>query len=190
MRTAAKLIADVMQYEAAPLFPDPDGKPGDPTKAVARLTRWTFDLAANSDRFKRRRDRRSLGRISAPRRTLRRLAVSPWLLRGARHQRRGAGLRQHRASRCRDRQAHVSIDCPKATSHRSRCSCRAAPSRPKATAICSATVWRGADKRSDLAVFDAAALDKGPVALAELSHRVPFGFHGNWRASGRRLGER
>jgi len=47
-----KIIGDVMQYEAAPLFPDPEGRPGDPAKAAARLTRWTFDLAANTDTFK------------------------------------------------------------------------------------------------------------------------------------------
>jgi carotenoid cleavage dioxygenase-like enzyme len=44
-----------------------------------------------------------------------------------------------------------------------------------------ATVYRGAENRSDLAVFDAATLERGPIAVAELSHRVPFGFHGNWR---------
>jgi carotenoid cleavage dioxygenase-like enzyme len=32
-------------------------------------------------------------------------------------------------------------------------------------------------------VFEATELARGPVALAELSHRVPFGFHGNWRAA-------
>ena len=30
-----RIVGDVMQYDAAPLFPDPDGRPGDPTKAVA-----------------------------------------------------------------------------------------------------------------------------------------------------------
>ena len=35
--------------------------------------------------------------------------------------------------------------------------------------------------RSDLAVFRAEAVEEGPVALAELPHRVPHGFHGNWR---------
>ena len=44
-----------------------------------------------------------------------------------------------------------------------------------------ATIYRGAENRSDLAVFDAATLEQGPIAAAELSHRVPFGFHGNWR---------
>jgi carotenoid cleavage dioxygenase-like enzyme len=44
-----------------------------------------------------------------------------------------------------------------------------------------ATVFRGAENRSDLAIFDTAVLEQGPIAVAELSHRVPFGFHGNWR---------
>ena len=44
-----------------------------------------------------------------------------------------------------------------------------------------ATISRGAEKRSDLAMFDAATLEDGPIALAQLSHRVPLGFHGNWR---------
>ncbi len=55
------------------------------------------------------------------------------------------------------------------------------PKAPEGDGYLLATVYRGADNRSDLAVFDAAALDKGPVAVAELSHRVPHGFHGNWR---------
>ena len=27
-----RIVGDVMQYDAAPLFPDPDGRPGDPYK--------------------------------------------------------------------------------------------------------------------------------------------------------------
>ena len=34
---------------------------------------------------------------------------------------------------------------------------------------------------SSIAVFDAMNLQAGPLALAHLSHRVPAGFHGNWR---------
>jgi carotenoid cleavage dioxygenase len=29
-------------------------------------------------------------------------------------------------------------------------------------------------------VFDAQDIAKGPIAVAELPRRVPFGFHGNW----------
>ena len=43
-----------------------------------------------------------------------------------------------------------------------------------------AVIWRGAENRSDLAVFDATEIERGPIALVELPHRVPFGFHGNW----------
>jgi carotenoid cleavage dioxygenase len=42
-------------------------------------------------------------------------------------------------------------------------------------------VYRAESKCSDLAVFDARNLADGPLALAHLSHRVPAGFHGNWR---------
>ena len=43
-----------------------------------------------------------------------------------------------------------------------------------------ATIWRAAENRSDLAVFNATDVDCGPVATVELAGRVPFGLHGNW----------
>ena len=42
-------------------------------------------------------------------------------------------------------------------------------------------VYRCGENRSDLAIFDAENLSGGPIACAELPHRVPFGFHGNWK---------
>ena len=44
-----------------------------------------------------------------------------------------------------------------------------------------AVAWRERERRSDLLVFDAENLPGGPVAVARLPHRVPFGFHGSWR---------
>ena len=44
-----------------------------------------------------------------------------------------------------------------------------------------AVVYRGAEDRSDLVVFEAGDVAKGPIATAQLPRRVPFGFHGNWR---------
>jgi carotenoid cleavage dioxygenase len=41
-------------------------------------------------------------------------------------------------------------------------------------------VYRGAERRSDLVVLDAQNVDRAPLATVKLSHRVPFGFHGNW----------
>jgi carotenoid cleavage dioxygenase len=43
-----------------------------------------------------------------------------------------------------------------------------------------AVVWRARENRSDLAVFNATDVEQGPVALVQLGHRVPDGFHGNW----------
>ena len=43
-----------------------------------------------------------------------------------------------------------------------------------------AVVWRADENRSDLAVFTATDIEAGPVALVQLGHRVPDGFHGNW----------
>src|ERR1700678_4361811 len=46
-----KIFADVMEYPAAPLFPNADGSMGE--RAAARLVRWTFDLAAASNTIER-----------------------------------------------------------------------------------------------------------------------------------------
>lgn len=43
-----------------------------------------------------------------------------------------------------------------------------------------ATVFRAAEGRSDVAMFDTGGIEPGPVATVRLPHRVPAGFHGNW----------
>ena len=43
-----------------------------------------------------------------------------------------------------------------------------------------AVAYCGAEARSDPLVLDAEQLATGPVAIAKLETRVPFGFHGNW----------
>jgi carotenoid cleavage dioxygenase len=32
-----------------------------------------------------------------------------------------------------------------------------------------------------MVVLDAQAVSDGPVAVAKLDHRIPYGFHGSWR---------
>ena len=44
-----------------------------------------------------------------------------------------------------------------------------------------ALVYRAALDRSDLLVLDAQNVDAEPLATVHLPHRVPGGFHGNWR---------
>lgn len=175
-----KIVGDVMQYEAAPLFPDPEGRTGDPAKAAARLTRWTFDLAANTDTFKQEWIDDLAGEFP-------------------RFDERFAGLDYRHgffaASSDRghsfDTLAHINLKT------NTRATYRLPPGdavsepifvprnadAPECDGYLLATIYRGAEHRSDLAVFDATALEKGPLAIAELTHRVPFGFHGNWRTA-------
>jgi carotenoid cleavage dioxygenase-like enzyme len=44
-----------------------------------------------------------------------------------------------------------------------------------------ALVYRPGTDKSDFAVFDALDVAKGPIGVASLPRRVPFGFHGNWK---------
>ena len=178
---AGRIVADVMQYEVAPLFPSADGKPGDPAKSQARLCRWTFDLASNSDAFARDYIDDLVGEFP-------------------RLDERFAGLRnRHGYFACRqsDSARGAGFDCLAhidVTTGR-----RALAALPKGDAISEpifvprasdavegdgwllAVAYRGAERRSDLLVFDARALDRDPLATVPLSHRIPFGFHGNWK---------
>lgn len=44
-----------------------------------------------------------------------------------------------------------------------------------------AIAYRAAEKRSDLLVLDAQNVAGPPLATIKCPHRIPFGFHGNWR---------
>lgn len=45
-----------------------------------------------------------------------------------------------------------------------------------------AVVYRQEANRSDLVILDAENIEAKPLATVKLPHRVPYGFHGNWRA--------
>ena len=44
-----------------------------------------------------------------------------------------------------------------------------------------ATVYDSKASTSSMVILDAQAVNDGPVAVAKLDHRIPFGFHGSWR---------
>ena len=68
------------------------------------------------------------------------------------------------------------------TASASRSSCRARDDAAEGDGwVLSVRLSRRREARSDLAVFEATDIAKGPVALAHLSSKVPAGFHGNWR---------
>ena len=172
-----RIFADVMEYERAPLFPNADGSPG--KNVSAYLTRWTFDLAGNSNTVKRERIGDLAGEF--PRLDERRAGLS---------YRHGYYAGNSKAD------GKVFFDCIAHVDHATgkqavyRFENGDAPGEPvfvprddkagEGDGFLVTTVYRAAENRSDFAVFEAGDVARGPIATAELPTRIPFGFHGNW----------
>jgi carotenoid cleavage dioxygenase len=172
-----KLFCDVMRYDVAPLFPKADGSPGD--KAAARLVRWTFDLAGDSDAIKEgplddldgefprvdprvetRRHRHGwYGADTASSMTIRLNAIA--------HLDLTTGKRQL-----------YELDRGDATSE--PVFVARSPTAEEGDGWITAVVYRAGEDRSDFLVFEAQDIARGPIAAAHMPRRVPFGFHGNW----------
>jgi carotenoid cleavage dioxygenase len=172
-----KLYADVMRYDAAPLFPNADGSPG--RKTAARLVRWTFDLASNSDAIRETPLDDLDGEF--PR-------VDPRV--ETKKHRHGwfAADPGHAKTIKQSAVAHIDFKTGKrqvyAFGDGDLTSEPVFAPRPggsdEGDGWLTAVVWRAAEDRSDLVIFEATDIEKGPIAVAKVPRRVPFGFHGNW----------
>ena len=172
-----KLYADVMRYNVAPLFPNADGSPGD--KAAARLMRWTFDLAGNSDAIKEEPLDDLDGefpRVDPRFETLKNrhgwYAADPG---GFKTVRQGAIAHIDHQTGKRQVYELTGGDATSEPVFTPR-SATAAEGDGWVTAV----IYRAGEDRSDFVVFDALDVARGPIAVAEMPRRVPFGFHGNW----------
>jgi len=171
------LYADVMRYDVAPLFPNADGSPG--RKSAARLVRWTFDLAGASDAIREQPLDDLDGefpRVDPRVETLRHrhgwYAADPT---HAQTVKQGAIAHLDLATGARQLYELPDGDLTSEPVFTPR-SADAAEGDGWVTAV----VWRAAENRSDLLVFEAQDIARGPIATAEMPRRVPFGFHGNW----------
>jgi carotenoid cleavage dioxygenase-like enzyme len=176
----SRIVADVMQFEEPPLFNHPDGSPTDSEKSRARLCRWSFDLAGNTDRFTQtyldditgefpRIDDRRAGRVSRHGWYACANPDLPFIgaLSGIVHvDGKGSRLGQYVLP------AGDTISEPVFVARGAEAA--------EGDGWLLAVVWRARENRSDLAVFNATDVEAGPVALVQLGHRVPDGFHGNW----------
>jgi carotenoid cleavage dioxygenase len=172
-----KIFVDLMQYEVAPLFPNADGSPG--KQAGARLARWTFDLASNSNTIKRETIDDLPGEF--PRLDERRAGLSYAHGYFAANSRFGTDVKF-------DSIAHIDFQTGKKAVHTfddgmpgEAVFVPRSASAGEGDGWLVTTVYRPSEDRSDFVVFDAQELAKGPIGLAQLPRRVPFGFHGNWR---------
>ena len=175
-----KIHADVCRYDTAPLFPRVDGRA--PERAAAKLVRWTLDMSGATDAIHEARidDRDS----EFPRFDERRTG------RSYRHGWFAADLRNTQSVKFN---AIAYVDAVSGKQSAYELSGGDMTSEPvftprSATAEegdgwVTAVVWRAAENRSDLLVFNALDLAAGPIATAKMPRRVPFGFHGNWVAA-------
>jgi carotenoid cleavage dioxygenase len=174
-----KIFADVMEYPVAPLFPRLDGSA--PRNSFARMTRWTFDLADSSDTVKRERIDDLPGEF--PRFDERHACFAyrhGWF----------AGMTRTDVDDVRfDTISHLDLSTGKRADHVYDAGdspgepvfVPRSADAPEGDGWLVAVVYRGADDRSDFVVYDAQDVAAGPIAVAKVPRRVPFGFHGNWR---------
>lgn len=168
---------DVMRYDVAPLFPKADGSRGE--KAAARLVRWTFDLNAPSDAIKETPLDDLDGEF--PR-------VDP-RVETLKH-RHGwfAGETTHAGTVRMNALAHMDFatgkrqtyELPGGDATSEPVFVPRSADAPEGDGWLTAVVYRAGENRSDMLVFEALDIAKGPIATAEVPRRVPFGFHGNW----------
>ena len=178
-----KVVVDVMKYDIAPLFPKPDGSPASDTLPLAKLFRWTFDFDGHGNTF---REEQLDDRSGEFPRFDERFCMSDyrhgWIVAGDITDPKTGEPRQ-------DGLVHYDLKIGKSTGWSAGPDDRfgepifvpRSENAAEGDGWILSVLYRGEEKRSDLAVFEATDLAKGPLALAHLSSRVPAGFHGNWR---------
>ncbi len=175
-----RIVAHVMQFEEAPLFPKLDGSAPDPAKANARLCEWTIDLADNSNGI----GRRYLDDITGEFPRLDERFAGNRYRHGYYAAANGgqgvafnaivhhdfAGGKRNQYNLPDGDATGEPVFVPK--------------SAAEGDGYLLSVVHRAAENRSDLIFLDASKVADGPIACAQLPHRVPFGFHGNWKYNG------
>jgi carotenoid cleavage dioxygenase len=174
---AGRVVADVCRYRRLPLFGDGEGQEG-MEDLSARLTRWTLDLASGTAKEEPLDDAASeFPRLDERFAGLRyRHGFAGGRLPGAED---GAGFNAilHWDLARGTRRAHA-LPVGDVTGEPLFVPLRAGAGEGEGVLL--ALVYRGAERRSDLLVLDAANVEGAPLATVKLPHRVPFGFHGNW----------
>jgi carotenoid cleavage dioxygenase len=169
-------------FEAAPLFPRPDGSPVTDHTPPARLFRWTFELSRDPIAM---REEQLDDRVGEFPRFDERFCMAPY--------RHGWIVSSNvtdpvRGTRTDEALTHYDLATGKATDWRGAPGDRfsepvfvpRSPDAEEGDGWLLSVIFRAAETRSDLGILEARDIGKGPIALAHLSSRVPAGFHGNW----------
>ena len=174
-----KIFVDSCQFDHAPLFPTADGKETEDTEAV--LNRWTIDMSLSSPTFSTSQidDNRSEFPVVDPRYATREYRhgyyASPDADEGPMYN-------------CIGHIDHVTGKTKKYAFGDRRTTFTSEPifvpraeDAVEGDGYLLSVVTDLPSERSALHILDAKNIDAGPVATAQLEHRIPVGFHGNWR---------
>jgi carotenoid cleavage dioxygenase-like enzyme len=174
-----RIHADVMQFATPPKFTWPDGSPIE-DQGPARPCRWTFDLNAAERVVKQEWLSDATGEFP---RIDERFAGSAY---------RHGWFAGHAEDAPFSRIVHIDHHTQAVESYDLAVSdCTSEPvfvassaDAPEGDGWILAVVYRGKTRLSDLLIFDALQVSKGPVASVAVPYRVPNGFHGNWVPAG------
>ena len=176
-----RVICDVMRSQRPAVFPDADGQMPPPNSNLPRPVRWTLDLDAGTDVVRSeilaeragefpRCDERLTGRAyhhafyvsghSEPQ-------ASATIPTGVVH----LDLKTGRSAQW---------EVPESDSISEAVFVPRAPDAMEGQGWLLAVQHIARENRSDLVIFDAEEVGRGPIARAMSSHRVPAGFHGSW----------
>jgi carotenoid cleavage dioxygenase len=181
------------QNNMFPFFPDVHGAPFNPMQAASRLTRWTVDMASNSKDFA------SVTRLTEtvaefPRMDDR-FAGLPyrhgWMLEMdlARPVELKGGSAGGMLMNCLFHIDHQTGKeqhwwCGPTSSLQEPCFIPRSKDSPEGDGWIVQVCNRLADHKSDLLIFDALRIEKGPVATVNIPFALRFGLHGNWANAG------
>lgn len=176
----SQITGHMLQFEEAPLFAHVDGSKPDPEKANARLAEWTIDLAANSQQIKIRYLDDITGEFP---RLDERFAGLPYRhgYYAASTLRDGGGGFNSIAHQDFKTGSRALYELDEGDTTGEPVFVPRSLDAAEGDGYLITTIHRAADNRSDLAVFAADDIAAGPLACGELPHRVPHGFHGNWK---------
>ncbi|WP_321396957.1 carotenoid oxygenase family protein [Emcibacter sp.] len=172
-----------------PFFPDIHGAPFNPLEAASYLTRWTVDMASNSEEFESRtRLTDMMGEF--PRIDDRMTGLKyryGWLLvidtekpvelkggSAGGYVMNTLGLIDHETGK------EQKWWCGPTSSLQEPCFVPRSKDAPEGDGWIVQVCNRLEEHRSDLLIFDALDIEKGPVATAKIPVRLRFGLHGNW----------
>ena len=171
----------MMQFEEAPLFPHLDGSTPDNKKAEARLNRWEIDLTSNSGSIKKDCLDDHIGEFP---RLDERYSMSNYRygIYASNHGNSPKGISFNSITRYDYQTTHKDVFT--LSEHDAVGEPIFVPKSSDAdegVGYVIALGYIGKENRSDLMIFDAENISSGPIARAMLPHRIPYGFHGNWR---------